>query len=55
MDMLYIKIDPNDKETHGNISYNEICMSGAPQFSLRGSQGPPKGPQGAQKLLFCQI
>ena len=55
IDMLYIKIDPNDMETHWNTSYNGICILGAPQFSLRGSQGPPKGPQGAQKLLFCQI
>ena len=46
--MLYVKIDPKDTKTHWNISYYGICMSGAPQFLLRGSQGP----WGAQKIMI---
>ena len=32
--MLYVKINPKDTETHWNVSYHEICMSGAPQAPL---------------------
>ena len=40
--MMYIKINPNDTETHWNTAYCEICMSEDLQSPLRGSkdQGP---------------
>ena len=53
--MFYIKIYPNNKETHWNTSYNGICRSGAPQFSSRGSRGPLRAPGGLQKLRFYHI
>ena len=50
--MMYIKNDPNDRETHWSTSYHDICMSGAPQppFQLL-----KKAPGGPKKLGFYQI
>ena len=54
MDMLYIKIDPNDKETHLNTSYNGICISGAPKFSLRGPKAQPRALMGSKNCDFVK-
>ena len=38
--MLYIKIDPCDRETHCNTSYHTIGISGSPQAPLRDLRAP---------------
>ena len=42
--ILYIKIDPSDRETHYNTSYHKIGMSRAPPGPLKGALGPLRGP-----------
>ena len=45
--MLYIKINPSDRETHCNISYHKIGMLGAPRPLKRGLTAPEMG--------ICQV
>ena len=49
--MLYIKIDPSDRETHCNTSYHKIDVSGAHRPLKRGLR-PHGGPLKCEFVKF---
>ena len=58
--MLYIKINPSDRETHCNTSYHKIGVSGAPRplkrgFRARGGGGVKCEFIKFEDLLACYI
>ena len=53
--MLYIKINPYDREMQWNTPYYKIGMSGAPTGPLKETVGPLKGLRGAHKMFICKF
>ena len=53
--MLYIKIDPSNRESNCNTSYHKIGMLGAPRPLKRGLTAPEMGIVKFEGLLACYI
>ena len=47
--MLHITVNPNDKNTHGNVSYTEVYVSRVLHDPLKRTLGPLEGPLRAPK------